>query len=53
MKWSQSCKGKACEKGGNRARKMIRFIFLNDPSGCWEENGLGQGMKAGQPERKL
>ena len=39
-------------KGGNRARKMIRFIFLKDPSGCWEEDGLGQGVKAGQPERK-
>ena len=41
------------KRGGNRARKMIRFIFLNDPSGCWEENGLGQGVKAGQPERRL
>lgn len=34
---------------GNRARKVIRFIFLKDPSGCWEEDGLGQGVKAGQP----
>lgn len=27
-------------KGQNRAKKMIRFTFLKDPSGCWVENGL-------------
>lgn len=42
------------QKGWKRARKMISFLFLKDPSGCWVESGLGWGMmETRRPERKL
>ena len=31
---------------------MIRFIFLKDPSGCWVENGLEQGMNGSHETRE-
>ena len=31
---------------------MIRFIFLKDPSGCWMENRLGQGMNGSWKTRE-
>ena len=39
-------------KGGKQGKESDQIHIFKDPSGCWEEDGLGQGVKAGQPERK-